>query len=1721
MAIYSLNLGFISRSEGRSSVAFSAYISGSQHKDEKSGKSYNYANREDVAVSRILAPEGAPAWVLTPATLWNQVEQFEDEIIKGRFQGNSKNSEKKRKSLAYRDHLLNTAQTAQTIMGAIPLELSREQAEICVEEFIKTRFVSRGLVVHYAIHWDAGNPHFHGIITRRALVEGTFSSRKDEDIVSPFEHKLTRKHWEVAANKHLALAGYEVRIDCRSNKDRGSLFEASQHEGYYAQRLADRGEYSRILARNEEIRQHNITLLCDRPESLIYEISQKRTVFTRKHVEEEIIRRVGGDEKLFAILKARVEVLENPSDYAPNENFASDLQDVASKLADKLLKDFELTQPVGENINRDPIFTSTTYKNQEEKILSLADTLHRESSKNIAPELITDALTKNIHKLGFSFSEEQEAAIHYLCIGPDLRILNGRAGTGKTTLLKVVAEAYQAAGFNVIGTSFQGKAVEIMEREIGIPCKTLDSLKFAWERHDYQSKLVKNGKLWGQPYLYAFQKMKKLESQRFTSKDVILVDEANMIRGKLWEPFLSEVVNKGAKVLIIQDTAQIKSREPGDYGRLFAERFGACETREVLRQKTPWQRECSALLNEGRALDGLMPYHQKGHLHWHDTAHDTHEALVSAYLKDLKENLNQSRIALAYRNRDVDVLNQLIHLRLKEQGALGTSFMIAGKEFSCGDRVRFTQNDHTGHYVKNTHASLFQAIRERFNPTQSQGVKNGTFGTILSGDHRHLKVQLDDGRCVKFNTTEYYHVTHGYALGIHKSEGSTFDRTFIAFDPLLDSSTLLVGMTRHRYDAQAFINREEIIDFKALVEKIGRGVSKETLHDYQVPETKKPYLERIQQYCDLMVQSSNLREKIEESLKPNTPFYKHQDYKSYQASLNQKKELASEILSNWDHHLPYTRLAGLRRDVLEVEVGLRQRTLSDLEHRASIQAQGYMDLVRETRELWKIITKTHPPIFAKHHHLYEDYQKLRIERDSLAAVFAENPKLYRPFLRVTQDKEGQFKDYWNSPVEDKDCFMSLSIKQHAAAHLNSQYQKDFEERLSLGDRELYQTVKSYKEASSEAAAFYHLCRDKTKTFFLPQETLEHRFRETCATRDTLALQIVRLPDAHQPFFEKLKVQEGKLLTHATSGEIREKVRAYTSEKDVMTRASQACELQNLIESQKDSKIYILLKQEGLDFQRVRLDSVYAEKVNAGEISHGDSPDYIFNHIQAYQKASQEIGRSWMSDIRSQKPQVWEEALNTRRETAQRLMNYEPALKVFKAMTPKGIENLEAHARNISSIVQQQDFKPFFKVEHVLEASRGRIREIAEDLLGAHNYHLSTKSTLRFGSSGKINVHISGEKEGLWYDFSEGMGGNILQLVQQQKGLSFREAVDYCAWFLSVSAQEVTKKNIPIQHHIQENEQDKAKRLSSVTEIYQKSQPILGTISEIYLRKERGIQCELSQDLRCLPKGTTFTYNEQQKTLIHDCFIAFGRNASGELSSVQLTKLNNDGTRAFNKDGEKLNKIQYGIAKGSFVMLQGNPQSSQVFIEEGVETALSIKETGVRGTIVASLGIHNIKNYEGPEHKVIICADNDGFQARTHEVIRQTQQHLDMQGKSTISIRPYEESQDFNDVLKEKGPEAVQKYICNAALQAAELFKDQNLQNKCEDIMRFSVQLEEKLSKFKQNPLEENLKRELISYAKTLHGDSDLLKGLRIINSGIAKQMDELFKEGHRLKGFER
>jgi Toprim domain len=842
-------------------------------------------------------------------------------------------------------------------------------------------------------------------------------------------------------------------------------------------------------------------------------------------------------------------------------------------------------------------------------------------------------------------------------------------------------------------------------------------------------------------------------------------------------------------------------------------------------------------------------------------------------------------------------------------------------------------------------------------------VKNGTFGTIECYDEKKslLTVCLEDKWCtdqkrrVQFNTQAYPHLTHGYAMGVHKSEGNSFDQAFVVLDPLMDPQTLLVALTRHRDGMQLYVNREQFMDFKAIVSTIGYLSPKTTLQDYHLTQEQQPYFNRVQQYRDLIIEGVTLREEMEGSL-PSTqpqPLPKHPSYAAYQSLFEEKKRVAETILKDWQNHLPYVRLAGIRQDVLEVDAGLRPHLLSDLEHRASLQVQLYRDHVQQARTLWQSISPTHPGSLVKSHPLYGEYHSHQTERNSIAAVIQENLTLYAPFFRVTKDEQtGELADYWGEKVEKDSRVFLTCVNTHAAAHQHSQAQRIFYERLTPEDKGHFDAVKAYVAVRNDAAALYGYLKKQAAPSNLES------FHSLQKQRDELALKLVSSVSLEklQPFLPVLKVPENKLLDHARAGELRQKL-----------------------------------------------------------------------------------------------PQ-----------------------------------------RHIAAI--------------------------ATGLLGAPNPHLSSKTALRFGSKGSFVINTSGPKAGFWKDFESGEGGNLLHLIQRKKKLDPRAALSYMT--AQLKGLPPLKKAPSTSVQPTQAIQTIASRLNGVLELQMKSKPIKCTPAETYLRQERGIQGPFSEALRYLPKGTTFRYHGETKTLQHDCLGAFGTNAEGSLRSVQLTKLTQAGKRALTPDGKKLNKIHYGIAKGSFVCVQEDAKTSRVFLAEGVETALSLKEAGIHGSIMASLGIHNIPHYQGPEKEIILCADNDSHKehSQTYKVLEKAQEQLTHQGKVVSVIMPTQPGEDFNDVLKKEGIEGVKTYVKDylaPELQHTPAFQaneKETLKAPSPTFMETVVPyLEAKLREikaFEGSSLANQAKQDLDLYLKLFEKEKDLMQELRLSHRELAKELDQ-------------
>jgi hypothetical protein len=222
MAIFHLSQGVINRKSGRGSVQNAAYITGEKLHESLRDLDVNYQNRHsDIAFTATLAPEYAPA-KFNNLGVWDLVETFEEGY------GN-----KHYKTVETRETYLYSARTAQTIVVALPHELELKVAKELVEEFALSRFVSRGLVVTYAIHGKEGNPHAYLQISSRAVdAEGVFARTKDREICSRSELLVTRKCWADLTNQYLERDGCETRISEKSFADLGLPRTPSKRLGW-------------------------------------------------------------------------------------------------------------------------------------------------------------------------------------------------------------------------------------------------------------------------------------------------------------------------------------------------------------------------------------------------------------------------------------------------------------------------------------------------------------------------------------------------------------------------------------------------------------------------------------------------------------------------------------------------------------------------------------------------------------------------------------------------------------------------------------------------------------------------------------------------------------------------------------------------------------------------------------------------------------------------------------------------------------------------------------------------------------------------------------------------------------------------------------------------------------------------------------------------------------------------------------------------------------------------------------------------------------------------------------------------------------------------------------------------------------------------------------------------------------------------------------------------
>ena len=224
MAIYFLNLKNFGRSGGSSAVSAAAYRAGERIRDERTGKTYDHSDRQDVMHKEIILPGEFAAdslgWAQDRASLWNTAE----------------GAETRKNSRVAREYLV-----------ALPAELPHEHRLSLVRGFSHELVERYRFALDVAIHAprdfpgsDPRNFHAHLLATTREVtteglgakttVEWSDANRRAAGLGPAINELLhVRQRWAEATNAALQEAHLSARIDHRTLAAQGIDREPAPH----------------------------------------------------------------------------------------------------------------------------------------------------------------------------------------------------------------------------------------------------------------------------------------------------------------------------------------------------------------------------------------------------------------------------------------------------------------------------------------------------------------------------------------------------------------------------------------------------------------------------------------------------------------------------------------------------------------------------------------------------------------------------------------------------------------------------------------------------------------------------------------------------------------------------------------------------------------------------------------------------------------------------------------------------------------------------------------------------------------------------------------------------------------------------------------------------------------------------------------------------------------------------------------------------------------------------------------------------------------------------------------------------------------------------------------------------------------------------------------------------------------------------------------------------
>ncbi|WP_037583533.1 SF1B family DNA helicase RecD2 [Streptococcus iniae] len=418
------------------------------------------------------------------------------------------------------------------------------------------------------------------------------------------------------------------------------------------------------------------------------------------------------------------------------------------------------------------IFDASLYKAEEGIKKHLTRLMDHPLDKSIA-ETDIDTQIKNIenkHQIQYD-SVQKQAIIQALT--SKVFILTGGPGTGKTTVIKGILEAYasiheldlQGKDLPIILAAPTGRAARRMNELTGLPSATIHRHLGLNGDNDYQSM------------------------EDFLDCNLIIVDEFSMVDTWLANHLLG-ALSSDTQLIIVGDSDQLPSVGPG---QVLADLLKISSIPQIALQKIFRQSEDSTIVDLANQMrQGLLPPDfkaKKADRSYFDALPQHIPSMVTKIVSAaINSGISEDEIQILapmYKGQaGITNLNQLMQDLLNP--------LDGQSEFAFND-LKFRKNDKVLHLVNDTQQNVF----------------NGDIGYITDlipakyTESKQDEIVMDfEGTEVSYPRNEWLKITLAYAMSIHKSQGSEFQVVILPITRqsgrLLQRNLIYTAVTRSK-----------------------------------------------------------------------------------------------------------------------------------------------------------------------------------------------------------------------------------------------------------------------------------------------------------------------------------------------------------------------------------------------------------------------------------------------------------------------------------------------------------------------------------------------------------------------------------------------------------------------------------------------------------------------------------------------------------------------------------------------------------------------------------------------------------------------------------------------------------------------------------------------------------------------------------------------------------